>query len=91
MYSRLMQIIYFKMNWRRVKREEFRFKQITKNYVAIALMDFLIMRHLVIIRIGIQTLTGQRSIMPIYCTISSYSHVKSCLFTFENVLVLNDI
>ena len=35
-----MQIIYFKMNWRRVKREEFRFKQITKNYVAIALMDF---------------------------------------------------
>ena len=40
MYSRLMQIIYFKMNWRRVKREEFRFNQIIKNYVAIALMDF---------------------------------------------------
>ena len=35
-----MQIIYFKMNWRRVKREEFRFNQIIKNYVAIALMDF---------------------------------------------------
>ena len=40
MYSRLMQIIYFKVNWRRVKREEFRFNQIIKNYVAIALMDF---------------------------------------------------
>ena len=40
MYSRLMQIIYFKVNWRRVKRAEFRFNQITKNYVAIALMDF---------------------------------------------------
>ena len=40
MYSRLMQIIYFKVNWRRVKRAEFRFNQIIKNYVAIALMDF---------------------------------------------------
>ena len=40
MYLRLMPIIYFKMNWRRVKREEFRFYQIIKNYVAIALMDF---------------------------------------------------
>ena len=40
MYSRLMQIIYFKMNWRRVRQEEFGFNQIIKNYVAIALMDF---------------------------------------------------
>ena len=35
-----MQIIYFKVNCWRVKREEFRFNQIIKNYVAIALMDF---------------------------------------------------
>ena len=40
MYSRLMQIIYFKMNWRRIRQEEFGFNQIIKNYVAIALMDF---------------------------------------------------
>ena len=40
MYSRLMQIIYFKTNWRRVRQEEFGFNQIIKNYVAIALMDF---------------------------------------------------
>ena len=40
MYSRLMQIIYFKMNWRRVRQEGFRFNQIIKNHVAIALMDF---------------------------------------------------